>query len=73
MPFNREVGNSVVYQAAKPENWQPGDYTKLNEAINNNKNFNNNYNNYNNAPQYQRNPYFLKLLLSFLLNFFALF
>jgi hypothetical protein len=28
MPFNREVGNTIVYEAAKPTNWQPGDYTK---------------------------------------------
>jgi len=31
MPFNREVGNTIVYQAAKPTNWSAGDYTRLNE------------------------------------------
>ena len=29
MPFNKDVGNTITYQAAKPENWQPGDYTKF--------------------------------------------
>ena len=28
MPFNREIGYSIVYQAAKPTNWRPGDYTE---------------------------------------------
>lgn len=28
MPFNREIGNTIVYQAAKPTNWIPGDYTE---------------------------------------------
>lgn len=40
MPFNREIGNSVVYQAAKPNNWQPGDYTKW---TNDNESNQNNY------------------------------
>jgi hypothetical protein len=35
MPFNREIGNTIVYQATKPNNWQPGDYTKWTEPINN--------------------------------------
>jgi hypothetical protein len=29
MPFNKDIGSSTAYQAAKPENWQPGDYTKF--------------------------------------------
>jgi len=33
MPFNREIGNTIVYQATKPANWQPGDYTKWTEPI----------------------------------------
>lgn len=47
MPFNRNVGSSVVYQAAKPQNWQPGDYTRLNEPSynNNDQPTNNQYNN----------------------------
>lgn len=28
MPFSKEVGTTVIYQSAKPNNWQPGDYTK---------------------------------------------
>jgi hypothetical protein len=28
MPFNRQVGNGIDYKAAKPTNWQPGDYTQ---------------------------------------------
>lgn len=31
MPFNRNVGTSMTYQAQKPTNWTPGDYTRLNE------------------------------------------
>jgi hypothetical protein len=31
MPFNREVGSSIDYKAAKPANWQPGDYTQFME------------------------------------------
>lgn len=31
MPFNKNIGTSIVYQAAKPQNWQAGDYTRLNE------------------------------------------
>lgn len=44
MPFNRGVGNTIVYQAQKPTNWQPGDYTTLNEPQNNEKPTNNHYN-----------------------------
>ena len=41
MPFNKEVGNTVVYQSAKPSNWQPGEYTKwTNNANQNNNNTN---------------------------------
>ena len=29
MPFNKDVGSTITYQAAKVENWQPGDYTKF--------------------------------------------
>ncbi|CAF0715838.1 unnamed protein product [Adineta steineri] len=28
MPFDARVGNEMTYQAAKPSNWQPGDYTQ---------------------------------------------
>lgn len=28
MPFDARVGNELTYQAAKPTNWQPGDYTR---------------------------------------------
>ncbi|CAF1673317.1 unnamed protein product, partial [Adineta ricciae] len=28
MPFDARVGNEMTYQAAKPTNWQPGDYTQ---------------------------------------------
>jgi len=28
MPFNRQVGNSIDYRAAKPTNWKDGDYKK---------------------------------------------
>lgn len=35
MPFNKEVGSSTTYQAAKPDNWQPGDYTKYGSNKNN--------------------------------------
>jgi hypothetical protein len=37
MPFNREVGNTIDYKAAKPANWKPGDYTQW---TNNNQNVN---------------------------------
>lgn len=26
MPFNKDVGSSVDYRAAKPTNWKDGDY-----------------------------------------------
>jgi hypothetical protein len=29
MPFNKDIGSTITYQAAKPDNWQPGDYTKF--------------------------------------------
>jgi hypothetical protein len=28
MPFNKDVGSSVDYRAAKPTNWKDGDYKK---------------------------------------------
>ena len=34
MPFNREVGNTIEYKAAKPSNWKEGDYKKLMENPN---------------------------------------
>jgi hypothetical protein len=39
MPFNRNVGTSMVYQAQKPTNWTPGDYTHLNEPSYNGTNY----------------------------------
>lgn len=51
MPFNKNIGTSVVYQAAKPSNWQAGDYTRLNDpSYNNNVTQNNNH-------QYQAPPH----------------
>lgn len=35
MPFNRNVGSSVVYQAQKADNWKEGDYVHLNDPFNN--------------------------------------
>jgi hypothetical protein len=35
MPFNKEVGSSIIYQSAKAANWQPGDYTKFGETARN--------------------------------------
>lgn len=35
MPFNRNVGSSVVYQAQKADNWKEGDYMHLNEPSHN--------------------------------------
>lgn len=63
MPFNREIGNTIVYQAAKPNNWKPGDYTEwtspspsyntppspsLNNHINGHNNHVNGYNQFGN-------------------------
>lgn len=60
MPFNTGVGSTITYQAQKPTNWTPGDYTRLNDPAYNGQPMNNSYNSPQEqqyaSPQQQYNP-----------------